>query len=76
LADTFTQRQNVGSYRGSTSRYRGVHWDPVRHKWRVICRLRGQRFRLGRYDNEDEAGAVAQRWRDANMPFAQKGTQS
>jgi hypothetical protein len=38
-----------------TSRYRGVHWEADRRKWRAVIYHMGRRVRLGRYDTEIEA---------------------
>jgi hypothetical protein len=63
-------RQNVGSCKGSSSKYRGVSWEKRRRKWRASGRFRGETITIGRYDNEEEAGEAAAAWRREHMPFA------
>ena len=62
--------QNKGSYRGSTSRYRGVYWDAARQKWNAQITVGGRRTKLGRFADEATAGAVAAEARRASMPFS------
>ena len=62
--------QNRPSHAGSSSRYRGVYWDRSRQKWRAKIVLQGKTIRLGRFDSEDEAGAVAMTARLRLMSFS------
>ena len=62
-------QQNKKASRNSTSRFRGVFWDKRVNKWAAQCKLNGQRYRLGWYDNEQEAARVAADWRRQHMPF-------
>mgnify|MGYP002394429318 FL=1 len=64
--------QNRANQKGARSRYRGVHWDKQKRKWRAEHYLNGRRYHLGFFDSEDEAGAVAARWRKQNMPLARE----
>jgi hypothetical protein len=51
--------RNRPAHRGSTSRYRGVHWDNDRSKWRAEIKVNGQKIRLGRFADEEAAGRAA-----------------
>lgn len=46
---------------GGSSRYIGVHWDPVNGKWRAQIKKLGKRYCLGRYDKEIDAAHAYQR---------------
>lgn len=59
--------QNKAKYRG-TSRFRGVSLDS-RGKWYAYGKIDGKMKNLGRYDDEEEAGRVAEEWRRQNLPF-------
>lgn len=63
-------QQNVASQRGSMSRYRGVSWDSERQRWIAAVWVDGHCHRLGRFADEDEAGAVAAAFRAEHMPFS------
>lgn len=41
--------------KGSTSKYKGVHWDKSRNKWRAKLQLNGKCIHIGYYDSEKEA---------------------
>lgn len=58
--------QNLGSHGGS-SRYRGVWWAKSNNAWCAMVKLNGERHYLGQFEDEDEAGAVAQRFREEHM---------
>lgn len=62
--------QNQDS-RGGISRHRGVTWDKERRKFRAQVMLDGRYRTLGRFDSEDEAGAVAAKFRAEHMPFSE-----
>lgn len=49
---------NSKKHDGCSSRYKGVHWDSDRQKWRVQIGSRDNRQRLGRFDDENEAARV------------------
>lgn len=68
-------KQNVPSTAGSSSRYRGVSWNGRRGKWEAEVTLNYVHHHLGRFDDEQEAAAVAQAWRLANMPYTVEGSQ-
>jgi hypothetical protein len=71
IATNAQNGQNVPSQPG-TSRYRGVHWDKARGRWQVKVKLNGVGHYLGRFHDEDEAGAVAAEFRRLNMPFSEE----
>ena len=62
--------QNRESYRGSTSKYRGVSWYPRDGLWTARAQLHGRIYFLGRFEDEDEAARVAAEWRQVNMPYS------
>jgi hypothetical protein len=62
--------QNVGSYAGSSSRYRGVSWAKRERKWRAYAGLNYKNHHLGYFDDEHEAAAVAAAFRAQHMPFS------
>ncbi len=70
LATHAQNRQNTPAHRGSTSRFRGVHWDNAKHKWVAAARLNSKEHFIGRFTSEMEAAQAASQWRVANMPFA------
>lgn len=61
--------QNV-SARPGTSAFRGVCWDIERGRWLAYARVDGAKRNLGRYDDEQEAAAVAAAFRAERMPFS------
>lgn len=63
-------RQNKTSYRGSTSRFRGVSWKQANGKWMVQIQVSGKVLYLGLFTDEDEAGRVAREARLRLLPFA------
>jgi hypothetical protein len=60
------QSQNRSGWENVTSKYRGVHWRPDSRKWQA--KAGGKK--LGVYNSEEEAAAVAAEWRLKNMPYA------
>lgn len=62
--------QNLSSHAGSTSRYRNVSWSTFYDKWIVQVQVAGRKHFVGRFDDEDEAGAAAQAFRLAHMSHA------
>jgi hypothetical protein len=59
-----TNSQNLGNRIGSpnsSSKYKGVHWDSTRGKWRTQAQHDGKTYRLGRFDSEEEAAAAYDR---------------
>lgn len=68
-----TQAENLQNRRAAptgSSRFRGV--SLVRGKWESHAKLNGKQHYLGRYDDEEEAGAVAAAWRAEHMPFSRE----
>ena len=59
--------QNVPSYSGSISQYRGV--TKCGGRWRARARLNGVLHHIGYFKHEHEAGVAAARWRAEHMPF-------
>lgn len=62
--------QNRMAHSGSTSRFRGVHWDAHHGKWRGCVRLNNTQFKLGAFATELQAALAVEAWRRENMPFA------
>lgn len=62
--------QNRGSYRGSTSRYRGVFWDSERQRWAATVGHNGRNYHQGRFDSEEEVAFAAQAARRELLPFS------
>lgn len=62
--------QNVSSQRGSSSAYRGVHWDRCTRKWVAQVNMQGKSVSLGYFADEQEAAAVALNARRRLMPYA------
>lgn len=60
-------KQNLASYSGARSSYRGVSW--LKGKWTARVRLNGTLHYLGSYDTEERAAEVAQAFRVQHMPF-------
>jgi hypothetical protein len=56
--------------RPTSSRYRGVTFDKKRQCWIAQAKMRGHHYYLGGYAQEEEAAAVAAKWRIAHMPGA------
>ena len=47
--------------RGCSSKFKGVHYDPRRNKWRVQIVANGRKIRLNSFSSEAEAAAVYDR---------------
>jgi hypothetical protein len=62
--------QNKPSFKGSTSKYRGVSWWTPYSKWRVQVMVAGHRTFLGAFEDEDEAGRVAAEFYAKHVPHA------
>lgn len=62
--------QNLPSFRGSTSQFRGVSWDANRRKWLACARLGGKTVNLGRHLTETDAAEAARAARLREMPYA------
>ena len=48
-------QHNRKSPANTTSKYKGVHWDSAKKKWRVQIIINGKSNYLGRYDDEEMA---------------------
>lgn len=64
------QRQNVSSYVGASSRYRGVRFDTARRSWVANVRVDGKQHHLGCFADEQEAAQVARDARRRLMPYS------
>jgi hypothetical protein len=62
--------QNVPSYRGATSAYRGVYWSKGHGKWGAHVRIKGKGHHLGFFDSEQTAAEAAREGRARLLPFA------
>jgi hypothetical protein len=62
-----SQGENLANRRkaGGTSRFKGVYWDKVRRKWRVMIRCQGKTYHMGRFADEIQAAMAYDRiaWR-------------
>jgi hypothetical protein len=65
-----SQSQNVPSYKGSSSQYRGVSWDKDAGKWRAYIRTHGKLKHLGLFVSETEAAEVARIARAQSLLYA------
>lgn len=62
--------QNRGSLPGSSSRFRGVHFERWSGRWRAEIKVGGRKMRLGRFASEEEAAGVARAARAREMAYA------
>lgn len=62
--------QNRGKQLGLTSSFRGVHFDARTQQWRAEVKTEERRFRLGRFDTEQDAADAARTVRLREMPYA------
>lgn len=62
--------QNLRSYTGSSSRFRGVTFNRRSGKWIAQHNMSGRYHYLGSFDVEQEAAEAARVWRLANMAGA------
>lgn len=71
LATYAQQQHNQGCYRtvGRTSVYRGVSWKKDLGRWVAQACIEGENHYLGLYDDEEEAAAVARKFRLEHMEF-------
>jgi hypothetical protein len=61
--------QNVVSFAGSTSPYRGVSWSVGRGMWLARGYTNGRQHFLGYFTSELQAASVVSAWREAHMPY-------
>jgi len=62
-------KQNVRSYKNSTSQYRGVNWNKRAKKWQAKFHTNGKQVFLGSFDCELEAARVAREARLKHLPY-------
>jgi hypothetical protein len=74
LATSGQNRQNVTSYRGSTSQYRGVSWDAARGRWKAQGKVARRGVFIGRYATEEEAAEAAAAWRREHLPYSEEAS--
>ena len=55
LATQGQNRQNTGSSRNSSSKFKGVSWHKGKRKWEAEIRVKGERYRLGAFNHELDA---------------------
>src|ERR1700744_1621868 len=70
---TVTNAQNCQNRTssGKSSRFRGVHWDSSKGKWRAVGKKGYQFFHIGRFNSELDAALAAYNWRQENLPFSE-----
>ena len=54
-----------------TSRHRGVSYSAGEGKWKTGVQINGRRYRLGTYENEQEAHRAVLAFRREHMPYSQ-----
>ena len=69
LPDT-KNAQNVSSFHGSASQYRGVYWDKRKRKWRAQVNVDSRTTNLGYFTDEREAAEAACAARGRLLPYA------
>lgn len=63
--------QNRPSAMGSSSRFRGVYWEPSRGRWRAEVQQGGRSIYIGRFTSEVDAAEAVDAYRLQHMPFAE-----
>lgn len=61
ICDQAENALNQRKKRGTRSRYKGVFWDPVNHKWCAQMTFRGKHIWLGRHAMEIDAARAYDR---------------
>lgn len=64
--------QNLPSYTGSTSEFRGVYWSERKQGWIAEARVNGKKHYLGLHKSERKAADAAARFREQNMPYSEE----
>lgn len=72
LCTNAENQQNKIINKNNTSGCPGVSFDKTRHKWTTQPMLNGIRYKLGYYDNLDEAIAIVKNFRANHMPFSKE----
>ena len=62
--------QNQSSFKGSSSRFRGVCWDKEKSRWLAYVYVGRRQIKLGRFVSEDEAAQAARAGRLRWFPYA------
>lgn len=75
VASRAQNQQNRTAYRGSSSHYRGVCWDPRRGKWRATVVIAHRQHSLGAFASERAAAQTASEFRANNMSYTVEGDQ-
>jgi len=55
LATILENSRNKNKIKGTSSKFKGVHWCKTRNKWLAGIKLNGRRKHLGSFDDETEA---------------------
>ena len=63
-------QQNTTSAKGTSSQYRGVHWNKRRQKWRAALTTNGRYMHLGSFTSELQAAEAVKAARLRLMPYA------
>jgi hypothetical protein len=63
--------QNLSLSVKNTSGFRGVSWDSQTKKWRAEAMVGGKRYRLGRFQDPEEAYVTIKAFRAKHMPFSE-----
>jgi hypothetical protein len=62
--------QNKTSYKGSSSRFRGVTWSRTARKWVAQVMTKRKNHNLGYFDSEEEAAEAARQGRARLLPYS------
>lgn len=62
--------QNARKRPGTSSKFRGVHWHQHARMWEAAVQAGGERYHLGYFHSEVQAGRAAAEARARLMPFA------
>lgn len=55
LCTNTQNNRNRRPVKGSTSKYKGVHWEKARDRWLAQIKVDGSKINLGRFKNEEDA---------------------
>lgn len=62
--------QNVGGWKNSSSKFRGVSFVKTTGRWRAYCRVNYKNFHIGTFNTEIKAAQAAAKFRQEHMPYA------